>query len=96
MAKKDFKSGIENLLGGSSQPSAKVETAEAGNYGRTSLIINLEKYEKLREVAFQKNLAIKDVLEVAMDMFIEKYESKNGPIKPKPQAHKGDVKNIFD
>lgn len=89
MAKKeDLKSGLESLLGGGiTKPSVKVELVN-DNYARTSLIVNQDKYAKLKEIAFNKNLTIKDVLEVAMDMLIEKYEKKNGTITPTPSKYK--------
>lgn len=65
-------------------------------YIRTSIIANEEKYAKVKEIAFRSTLPTKDILEAAMDMLIEKYESKYGEVVPNPAAYKGDIKALFD
>ena len=50
------------------------------DYTSVTIIANAEKYAKLKEVADRARLTMKDVLEAAMDLAIEAYEAKNGPI----------------
>ena len=64
-------------------------------YGRTSLIISLAKWEKLREIALLETLRLKDIVELAFDMVIERYESKHGEIKPQADRKERDIKEIF-
>ena len=54
---------------------------------------NLEKWDKLRYISLQETLQLKEVLELAIDMLIEKYESEKGTIRLKTQTKKGNVFN---
>lgn len=75
-------------------------TDERGNrtdgYSRTSLIVNQAKFAKIREIAFRESLTMKEIVEAALDIAIERYEAKHGEIKPQPNNYKGDAKKIFD
>lgn len=64
-------------------------------YSRTSLILNVEKQAKIKEIAFRETLTMKEIFELALDMVIERYESKHGEIVARPERYKGDIKNIF-
>ena len=63
-------------------------------YDRTSLIINKEKWAKIKEIAFIETLTMKEIVELALDMVIERYESKHGEIIPVPDRKK-DITEIF-
>lgn len=63
-------------------------------YDRTSLIINKEKWAKIKEIAFVETLTMKEIVELALDMVIERYESKHGEIIPAPERKK-DITEIF-
>lgn len=65
-------------------------------YSRTSLIVNDAKFAKIREIAFRESLTMKEIVEAAIDIAIERYEAKHGEIKPQPSRYKGDVKKVFD
>lgn len=62
-------------------------------YGTVSVKANLEKWDKLRYISLQETLQLKEVLELAIDMLIEKYESEKGTIRLKTQTKKGNVFN---
>ena len=64
-------------------------------YDRTSLIINKEKWAKIKEIAFIETLTMKEIVELALDMVIERYEAKHGEIKPQPDRGKKDITEIF-
>lgn len=64
-------------------------------YDRTSLIINKEKWEKLKEIAFRETITLKEIVELALDLVIERYESKHGEVKPEPDKRKRDINEIF-
>lgn len=64
-------------------------------YDRTSLIINVEKWAKIKEIAFVETLTMKEIVELALDMVIERYESKHGEIKPQRERPKKDISEIF-
>lgn len=63
-------------------------------YTRISTIAHKDKYAKIMEIAFRESLQIKEVIEAAMDLAIEAYESKHGEIKLS-QKKKGNPKNPF-
>lgn len=63
-------------------------------YDRTSLIISKEKWAKIKEIAFIETLTMKEIVELALDMVIERYESKHGTITPNTDRKK-DINEIF-
>ena len=63
-------------------------------YDRTSLIINVEKWAKVKEIALRETLTLKEIVELALDMVIDRYESKHGEVKPQP-VRKRDINEIF-
>lgn len=64
-------------------------------YDRTSLIINKAKWAKIKEIAFIETLTMKEIVELALDLVIERYESKHGAVTPKPERKKRDLNEIF-
>lgn len=64
-------------------------------YTRTSLILNIAKRDKIKEIAFRETLTMKEIFEVAMDKVIEAYEEKHGEIIPKPEKYKGNINELF-
>ena len=75
-------------------------TDERGNrtdgYRRTTLIVSEEQLAKIKEIGFKETLTMKEIIEKALDMVIERYEAKNGEIKPQPSKYKGDIKKVFE
>ena len=63
-------------------------------YDRTSLIIPVEKWGKVKEIALRETITLKEIVELALDMVIERYESKHGEVKPQPREKK-DINKIF-
>lgn len=64
-------------------------------YSRTSLIVNDELWAKIKEVAFKETLTMKEIVDLALRMVVERYESKHGTIKPQPENHIKDINEIF-
>lgn len=58
-------------------------------------VADAEKVEKIKAIADKEYLAIKDIVNVAFDMVIRKYEEKNGVVKIK-SAKKGDANKVFE
>jgi len=67
--------------------------SKTDGYGTVSVKANLEKWEKLRYISLQESLQLKEVLELALDMLIDKYEGEKGTIQLKPQTKSGNVFN---
>ena len=111
MAKKDdmLRGGLSNLLGGGAkrvapeqqpekvtQPARKSEKkTESAKYGRLCAVVNVEKMDKMRAIAEMEGLQIKDVLEAAMDLAIQRYEKKHGEIQLNAKKEKKSAKGLF-
>ena len=92
--KDNISAGLDALLGGSrpseSQPAPEPRRRgfNLGHGGQsaikdrmaTSLVVNRGKYAKVRQIAIDNSLNINEVIDVALDMVIEAYEKKYGPI----------------
>lgn len=63
-------------------------------YDRTSLIVNKAKWAKIKEIGFIETLTMKEIMELAIDIIIERYEKKHGVITPM-QREKKDIRDIF-
>lgn len=63
-------------------------------YGRTCIVANIEKMDKIREIAFRETLTIKEIFEAMMANLIKTYEEKHGEIIP--ADHSGDANKLYD
>lgn len=92
--KDNISAGLDALLGGSrpsesqTSPEPRRRGFNLGHGGQsaikdrmaTSLVVNRSKYAKIRQIAIDNSLNINEVIDVALDMVIEAYEKKYGPI----------------
>lgn len=91
--KDNISAGLDALLGGgrdeaAERPQNQNRTAIHGHGGKsaiknrvaTSLILDQAKYAKVKQIAFDNSLNINEVIDVALDLVIEAYEKKYGPI----------------
>lgn len=98
MSKKDFKGGLDSLLGErTEQPKAGrpktqfkeiTKTSQEGtkeNETRATFILNEEILDKVKALAYWERKLIKEVINEALQEAITKYEKKNGEIKPQPK-----------
>lgn len=90
MAKKEFKGGMESLLSGSvttapgrgrPKTNNKVieKTSELGtkpNETRATFIVNQEKLETLKALAWHERKQHKDLIDEALNLILKNYESK--------------------
>lgn len=85
-----------NILPATSQPkrgrpATRVRTGEEPsiedgclvNETRATFIVNKDDLAKLKDVAYWERLTYKAVIGSAIKSYIEKYEQKNGAVKPK-------------
>ncbi len=98
MSKKDFKGGLDSLLGETSSSDKLTEkpknpvrgdtkTSKEGtkdNETRATFIVNEEHLDKLKSIAYWDRILIKDVVAAAFEEYLNKYEKKNGAIKAAP------------
>lgn len=52
-----------------------------------------DRIAKIRTIAREKGLSLKDVMQAAIDLALDKYEKRNGEIEIKPL--KGNLEDIF-
>jgi len=98
MAKKNFTGGLNSLLGDQpekpkrgrpvTQSKEITKSSQEGtkeNETRATFIINEELLEKLKAIAYWDRKLIKEVVDTALQDRVDKYEKKNGDIKPIPK-----------
>lgn len=80
------------VLHGHGRPRKDESCNTTGNDMRTSLIVNKATYDKMRIIAIQEGLTLKEVLDSAFRLAIERYEAKRGKITSEPvRAAKEDL-----
>ncbi len=98
MSKKNFTGGLNSLLGDQpevpkrgrpvTQTKEITKSSQEGtkeNETRATFIINEELLEKLKAIAYWDRVLIKDVVNIALQDVVAKYEKKSGVIKPIPK-----------
>lgn len=58
-------------------------------------VADIDKVEKIKAIADKEYIPIKDIVNIAFDFVIKKYEGKNGPIRIK-NVKKGDASKVFE
>ena len=96
MSKKNFTGGLNSLLGDNDKPkrgrpktSTRVVTKSSQEgtkekETRATFIVNEELLDKLKAIAYWDRKLIKEVVDTALQDIVDKYEEKNGVIKPIP------------
>ena len=98
MSKKNFTGGLNSLLGDQpekpkrgrpvTQTKEITKSSQEGtkeNETRATFIVNEELLDKLKAIAYWDRVLIKDVVNTALQDRVDKYEKKNGDIKPIPK-----------
>lgn len=97
MSKKNFTGGLNSLLGDNEKPkrgrpkTSTREITKSSQEGtkeketRATFIVNEELLEKLKAIAYWDRKLIKEVVDTALQDRVDKYEKKNGEIKPIPK-----------
>ena len=98
MSKKNFTGGLNSLLGDQPEKPKRgrpvtqtKEITKSSQEGtkeketRATFIVNEELLDKLKAIAYWDRVLIKDVVNTALQDIVDKYEEKNGVIKPIPK-----------
>jgi hypothetical protein len=98
MSKKNFTGGLNSLLGEQpekikrgrpvTQTKEITKSSQEGtkeNETRATFIINEDLLEKLKAIAYWDRKLIKEVVDLSLQETVNKYEKKNGAIKPIPK-----------
>ncbi len=99
MSKKDFKEGFVDILG--DRPAKKKvgrprdpskrkpeKTSQEGTKNdeiRATFIVKEDLLEKIKTLAYWEREQIKETIDKALQGYVDRYESKNGVIKPIPK-----------
>lgn len=87
MSKKNFKGGLDSLLGGEATRSTPepekleqvtIETEGKGRDIRATFIVDEDLHEKVKAIAYFERENIKDTLDKALREYTGAYESENG------------------
>lgn len=97
MSKKNFKGGLSSLLGDQPEKpkrgrpiSSSREITKSSQKGtkdketRATFIVNEELLDKLKAIAYWDRMLIKEVVDLALQETVAKYEKRNGDIKGIP------------
>lgn len=93
MSKKNFTGGLNSLLGEDrpkrGRPINKeiTKTSQIGtkpNETRATFLVNEELLDKVKAIAYWDRLLMKEILDIALQDIVSKYEKKNGEVKPIP------------
>jgi hypothetical protein len=99
MSKKNFKGGLGSLLGDSIEQPKKAgrpktqfkeitKSSQEGtkvNETRATFIVNEDLLDKLKAIADWERSLIKEVVNKALEEYLESYKIKSGDIKPIPK-----------
>ena len=99
MSKKNFKGGLDSLLGESKEQPKKAgrpktqnkvitKSSQEGtkvNETRATFIVKEELLDKLKAIAYWDRSLIKEVVNTALEEYLEAYEKQKGDIKPVPK-----------
>jgi hypothetical protein len=81
MSKKNFKSSFDNLLGGGdSKKVASKSKKEKIKETKSTFVVRCDQLDQLRAISYMERKMIKEVLDEALSLYIEKYEKNNGQI----------------
>ena len=83
----------QRQLEGRGRKRGRPHDSKTDGYGTICVKANLEKWAKVEYISLHETLQKKEVLELALDMLIEKYEKEKGVIKLKTPTRKGNVFN---
>ena len=102
MAKKNFGNVIDSILGDEQQqPQGASETKrgqgrpKSEGYERRTFIVRKDLFSKLTLIAAKEGILQKDILEVALEDAIGKYEAKHGELDISRKEEKRNIRDIF-
>jgi len=81
MSKKNFKTSFDDLLGGGTPKEEKKKTnKDSAKETKSTFVIRCDQLDQLRAISYMERKMIKNVLEEALSLYIERYEKENGNI----------------
>jgi hypothetical protein len=85
MAKKNFKSGFDSLLGGNENNSPEnskmvEESRETESEIRATFILSEYHHKSIKAISYWERKMLKDILYEALEAYISEYKKDNGEI----------------
>ncbi len=81
MSKKNFKSSFDDLLGGGvSAERAKKIDKEVIEETKSTFVVRVVQLDKIKAISYMERKLIKNVLDEAFALYIERYEKENGSV----------------
>lgn len=81
MAKKNFSGGIDSLFQKNDHETKKqageINKLEDSESTRTTIIVNVATYEKIKAIAYWERKSIKDIIEIGFKYAISQYSDEN-------------------
>lgn len=87
MSKKDFKTGLNTLIGDTSTPEPATFTSEPKEE-RATFILPANLHDELKAIAYWERLKLKEVVKEALTAYVEKYKIEKGDLLPIPERGK--------
>lgn len=86
MAKKREAKGLDMMFNSSDEPNTEPKDKKERKWIAATYNYDIDILEKVKDLAYWERNTIKDVLQSALSEHIDKYEKKNGVIKPRPKG----------
>ena len=81
MGKKNFRASFDDLLGGGDSKLSKNEEKKVVfKETKSTFVVRCDQLDKLKAISYMERKMIKNVLEEALTLYIEKYEKNNGQV----------------
>ena len=80
MNKKNFKTSFDDLLGGNNTTSKAEEKKQQIKETKATFVVRYDQLDKLKAISYMERKMIKNVLEEALSLYIQKYEKETGEI----------------
>jgi|APTNR8051073442_1049403.scaffolds.fasta_scaffold01141_20 hypothetical protein len=87
MSKKDFKTGLNTLIGDTSTPEPTTPTSDPKEE-RATFILPVNLHDELKAIAYWERLKLKEVVKEALTAYIERYKAEKGDLLPIPERGK--------
>jgi len=80
MSKKNFKTSFNDLLCNDLKETKEIHKKREAKETKATFVVKCDQLDKLRAISYMERKMIKDVLEEALLLYIEKYKKDNGEI----------------
>jgi len=80
MNKKNFRTSFDDLLAGDPSAPKVQEAKQAQRETKATFVVRYDQLDKLKAISYMERKMIKNVLEEALSLYIQKYEREGGEI----------------